>query len=82
MTSLTDFTYSGLLEYFNSGGTISRMSLFFNCILIYLLEISIAVPHKKAKNNLFDLLKLSIRITELFYLSLDIILISIVIFFI
>jgi len=80
MTSLTDFTYSGLLEHFNSGGTISRISLFFNCILIYLLEITIAIPHKKAMNNLFDLLILSIRLTEFFYLFFDIILISIVIF--
>ena len=80
MTSLTDFTYPGLLIHFNSGGTIARMSLFFNCILIYLLELTIARPTKNGMNNLFNLLKLSIQLTELFYLFYDIILINIVIF--
>ena len=80
MSSLTDYTYPGLLEHFNSGGTISRMSLFFNCILIYLLELTNFDPHKKAVQKLLKLFVFSIRLTELIYLFFDILLISIVIF--
>ena len=80
MSSLTDYTYPGLLEHFNSGGTISRMSLFFNCILIYLLELTNFDPHKKAVQKLLKLFVFSIRLTELIYLFFDILLINIVIF--
>jgi len=80
MVSLTDFTYPGLLDHFNSGGTIARMSLLFNCILIYLVELANENPSRNGMNNLFNLLKLSTRLTELFYLFFDIILINIVIF--
>jgi len=80
MVSLTDYTYPGLLEHLNSGGTISRMSLFFNCILIYLLELTNYSPHRNAVQNLLNLLLFSIRLTELIYLFFDIILINLVIF--
>jgi len=80
MVSLTDYSYPGLLGHFNSGGTISRMSLFFNCILIYLLELTNSDPHKKAVQKLLKLFVFSIRLTELIYLFFDILLINIVIF--
>jgi hypothetical protein len=80
MDSLTDFTYPSLLEHFNSGGTISKISIFFNCILIYVLELAIESPTSDGMNNLFNLLKLSIRLTEFFFLFFDIILINIVLF--
>ena len=80
MISLTDLTYPGLLEHFNSGGTISRMSLLFNCIVIYLIEIANEIPSRNGMNNLLHLLELSTRFTELFFLFFDIILINIVFF--
>jgi hypothetical protein len=80
MASLTDYTYPGLLDHFNSAGKISRMSLFFNCILIYLLELTNYVPHRKAVQNLLNLFVFTIRLTELIYLFFDIILINIVVF--
>ena len=80
MTSLTDFTYPGILQHVNSEGTISKMSLFFNCILIYLLDLAHVGPTNIGMNNFFNLLKLSIRLTELFFLFFDIILISLVLF--
>ena len=80
MVSLTDFTYPGLLDHFNSGGTISRMSLFFNCILIYLVELADENPSRNGMHNLLNLFKLSTRLTELFFLFFDIILINIVVF--
>ena len=80
MASLTDYTYPGLLGHFNSGGTLSRISLFFNCILIYLLELTNYAPHRKAVQNLLKLFIFNIRLTELIYLSFDIILINIVVF--
>ena len=80
MVSLTDYTYPGLLDHFNSGGTISRISLFFNCIVIYLLELTNYDPHRKAIQKLLKLLTFSIRLTEFIYLFFDILLINIVIF--
>ena len=80
MVSLTDFTYPGLIDHFNSGGTISRMSLLFNCIVIYLIEIANEIPSRNGMNNLLHLLELSTRFTELFFLFFDIILINIVLF--
>jgi len=80
MISLTDFTYPGLLEHFNSSGTISRMSLLFNCIIIYLIEVYNEIPSRNGMNNLLYLLELSTRSTELFFLFFDIILINIVLF--
>ena len=80
MISLTDFTYPGLLDHFNSGGTISRVSLLFNCIVIYLMELSSEIPSRNGMNSLLHLLELSTRSTELFFLFFDIILINIVLF--
>jgi hypothetical protein len=80
MASLTDFTYPGMLQHFISEGTISKMSLFFNCILIYLLELAHEGPTNIGMNNLFNLLKLSVRLTEFFFLFFDIALISIILF--
>jgi hypothetical protein len=80
MVSLTDFTYPGLLDHFTSSGTISKMSLFFNCILIYLVESSSETPCRNGMHNLISLLKLSTRLTELFFLFFDIILINIIVF--
>ena len=80
MVSLTDFTYPGLIDHFNSGGTISRMSLLFNCIVIYVIEMSSEIPSRNGMNNLLHLLELSTRFTELFFLFFDIILINIVLF--
>ena len=79
MVSLTDFTYPSLLQHF-SDGTIAKMSLFFNCIIIYLLEIAHVDPIYRGMNNFYNLLKFSIRLTELFFLFFDIIIISIVLF--
>ena len=80
MVALTDHSYIGLLEHIMNFGTISKMSAFFNCLLIYLLEITNFEPHKTSVNNLLKKLKISILITEIIFLFIDIVLINAIIF--
>ena len=80
MIYLTDYTYPGLLNHINNEGTISRMTVIFNCILIYLLEKTHFEPHKNAISLLLKHINISIRVTELIFLFIDIIIINIILF--
>ena len=81
IVNLRDFTYSGLVNYIMNDGIISRISLFFNSIVIYLLEITVKKPHREAVTNLIYTLNFLIKATGIIFLLWDIILIILVIFF-
>ena len=78
--SLDDFSEKGLIKQINTG-FLGRISVFFNCIIIYVLDSYINQPHKIYIDNLLNLLKANIKITVILYIILDILLIFIVLFF-
>ena len=62
--SINNFTYSGLIEHIKTGN-IGRATIFFNCILIYVIEVINNQPHKNSIKNLLNLLNRNIIITWL-----------------
>ena len=78
---INDFSYDGLIRYIKEDGTLSKVSLFFNTIIIYLIEIANRIPHNSAINKLIDKLKNLDLISLVIFLCYDIIEILLVIFF-
>ena len=79
--AINNHTYLGLIDHIMNEGIISRISLFFYSIIIYLLEITNKKPHREGISNLMNNLKLLIQITEFIYLFSDISATLFVIFF-
>ena len=50
--SISDYTYDGLIEHIIGKGTIAKISLFFNVIIIHILEVANTTPHRNGINNL------------------------------
>ena len=73
MLSLNDFTYIGRLLYIINDGTLARMSILFNVIIINIIDLIYTIPHKEAVSLLIKRMKNLIMISELIYLSYDII---------
>jgi hypothetical protein len=80
IVSITDFSYDGLINHINSG-VLGQITAFFNCILIYVLEVTNNMPHKKGVDNLLALFWRNILLTEGIYIGLDFVLIILSIFF-
>ena len=66
--SIDDFSYSGLLNIIMNQGILSKSSVFFNIIVIYILEITNSEPCKNSIKKLLSRLKNSIQITEIIFL--------------
>ena len=80
MLSMHDFSYKGLINHlFN--GALGQTTIFFNCILVYVLEVTNNKPHKDGIDNLLSLLNKNIIITESLFAGLDILLILISVFY-
>ena len=62
--SINDFSYNGLIEHIKTGN-IGKATAFFNCILIYVIEVINNQPHKKGIDNILNLLNRNIIITEI-----------------
>ena len=78
--SMHDFSYKGLINHlFN--GALGQTTIFFNCILVYVLEVTNNKPHKDGIDNLLSLLNKNIIITESLFAGLDILLILISVFY-
>jgi hypothetical protein len=80
IVSITDFSFDGVINHINSG-VLGQITVFFNCILIYVLEVTNNMPHKKGVDNLLALLWRNILLTEGIYICLDFVLIILSIFF-
>ena len=78
--AIHDFSYDGLIDHINSG-VIGQIAVFFNFVLIYVLEVTNNKPHKKGVDNLLALFWRNILLTEGIYIGLDFVLIIISIFF-
>ena len=80
MLSINDFSYQGIIDHIINDGTLSKISLFFNSIIIYIIEITNKVPFRNSINKLLNRLEILIIISEIAFLLFDIIAILFVIF--
>ena len=78
--SINDFSEEGLINHIKTG-TLGQVSIFFNCIILYVLDITVTLPIKLSLNNILNLLKKNIEITVILFIILDFILIFVVLFF-
>ena len=78
--SIDDFSYSGLLKIIMEQGILSKSSIFFNIIVIYILEITNSEPCKNSIKKLLKGLKNYIQITEVIFLLFDVLSIIFVFF--
>ena len=81
LISIDDFDYTGLIDHLKSGN-LGKISLLFNNVLIYLLEVYITNPNKSAIKGISKILKNDITIMEISFIIIDIIIIIIVLFII
>ena len=70
---ITDFSIEGLIDHIKIHGPIPRISVIFNCIIIYVLEITIATPCENSINKLISSLKNYVLITEIIFIIFNII---------
>ena len=80
LISIDDYSYSGLMEHLKRGN-LGNISLFFNIVIIYLLETLFFHPHKNAVNRMLNLLNRYVLITEIVFIFIDVIFIIIILFF-
>ena len=68
--SIKDFSYEGLINQINTG-ILGKITVFFNCVLIYVLEITNNQPHQLSIDKINSLLDRNIIITEAIFIALD-----------
>ena len=78
--SMNDFSYDGLIDHIINDGTLSRISLFFNSIIIYILEITNKKPFENSISKLLNRLGSLILVSEVVFLCFDLVAILFVIF--
>ena len=79
--SMNDFSYDGIIDHIINDGTLSKITLFFNSIIIYILEITNKKPFENSINKLLNRLVNLILISELVFACFDLVAIFFVIFF-
>jgi len=70
--SVEDYSYNGLLNIIMVQGILSKSSVFFNTIVIYILEITNSIPCKNSIKILLIRLKIFIQLTGVIFLLFDI----------
>ena len=78
--SMNDFSYEGIIDHIINDGKLSEISLFFNSIIIYIIEITTKIPFENAINKLLNKLGNLILISEIIFLCFDLVAILFVIF--
>ena len=79
--SLKSLDFSGITNNILSSKYRANVSVFFNYIITFILEITNTIPHKKVIESLITQLDLLIFISHLFFFIFDIIAILVIIFF-
>ena len=80
MISLEDFSYYGIIKHLQTGN-LGRISLLFNNVMQYLLEIYITKNDKTAITNVSDVMKRNILIMELLFIFINILFVILIIKF-
>ena len=78
--SMSNFSYHGIIDHITNDGTLSEISLFFNSIIFYIIEITNSVPLRNSINKLLIRLENLIIISELSFLLFDLLAILFVVF--
>ena len=76
---LDDFTYPGIITHLKLG-YLGRVSLFFNGMMTFLINIIYSKRHLIAINRLLNILRSNIQITSILFILYDIILTDVIIF--
>ena len=78
--SMNNFSYDGIIDHIINNGTLSRISLFFNSIIIYIIEITNKIPFQNSISKLLNRLEKLILISEIAFLCFYLVAIIFVIF--
>ena len=78
--NLNDFSYEGIISHLKEG-YLGRISLFFNTIMTFLINIIYYKRHKIAVKRIIKILENHIRITGTVFILYDFVLTIIIIFF-
>ena len=78
--SLKDFSFRGLASHITSEIYAGKINIFFNCILIYVLDFVFNKPNNISINIFYSSLKKYLIITEVIFIVLDFLIISIILF--
>ena len=79
--SISDYTYDGIIKHIFGKGTIAKMSIFFNAIIIHTLEVTNTIPHRNGINNLLGRFGHVILFSEIAYILFVLIIIIFTTFF-
>jgi hypothetical protein len=79
--SISDYTYDGLIEHIIGKGTIAKISLFFNAIILHILQVTNTIPHRNGINNLLRRFGHVIFFSEISYILFVLIIIIFTTFF-
>ena len=71
--SIDDYSYDGLIKYIKDDYIFSRISVFFNVMIMHILEVTNTIPHRDAIKNLLSYLRELIILTEIIFLCCDIV---------
>ena len=78
---LDDYSYEGLINHIKEGGLISRICVFFNVMILHILEVTNTVPHREGIKNILSYLSTLILYSEIIFICCDIISIIFSLFF-
>jgi hypothetical protein len=73
MLSMNNFSYQGRIDHIINDGTLSNISLFFNSIIIYIIELTNNIPLRNSISIILNRLQNLIIISEIAFLMFDII---------
>ena len=79
--SMNDFTYNGIINYITKDKTFSKISLFFNVVMIYFLEINHSKPENESIIKYRERIKILIILTIIILLFYDLFAIFLFLFF-
>jgi hypothetical protein len=80
LISLVDFSYNGIIKHIQTGN-LGKISLLFNNIMLYLLEMYITKVDKEAIYAISNIMKRNILIMDLLFISINIIFVILIIKF-
>ena len=78
---LDDYSYEGLINHIKDVGVISRISVFFNVMIMHILEVTNTLPHREGIANILFYLSTLILYSEIIFLCCDLISIIFSLFF-
>jgi len=81
MLMMDDYSYEGLIKHIKDDGVLSRISVFFNVMILHILEITNTVPHRQGIKNILSNLSSLILFSEIIFLCCDLVSILFSLFF-